>query len=266
MNQSTLERTSLSVWAVARRPRWIAALVLALLVAASFAALAQWQFERSVVQATVNERESETPVPLESVAEPQSPVTSDATGQLVTVQAERVPGDITFVSGRVNEGAEGYWVVGHYVASDGASIAVALGWARTQAQADAAADALSAGAASTTIVGRYLPGEPPQESDFESGERNTVSVAALINEWNTEPNGVYGGYIVAADAPAGLDPIYSPAPDDEVQINWLSFFYAIEWLVFAAFGVYLWYRLVKDAWEREMYEADEKEQESAQLN
>ena len=36
----------LSVWRVAVRPRWLAALALALVVAAVFAALGQWQLER----------------------------------------------------------------------------------------------------------------------------------------------------------------------------------------------------------------------------
>ena len=36
------------MWSVARRPRWIAALILALGVAAGFAALGQWQVGRAV--------------------------------------------------------------------------------------------------------------------------------------------------------------------------------------------------------------------------
>lgn len=39
-------------WAVARRPRWIAALLLALGIAAGFAALGQWQIGRAVQTAT----------------------------------------------------------------------------------------------------------------------------------------------------------------------------------------------------------------------
>ena len=33
-------------------------------------------------------------------------------------------------------------------------------------------------------------------------------------------------------------------------------FYAIEWVVFAGFAVFLWYRLVKDAVQREREEAE----------
>jgi hypothetical protein len=40
-------------------------------------------------------------------------------------------------------------------------------------------------------------------------------------------------------------------PTNDVSLNWLNVFYAIEWALFAGFAVYLWYRLVKDAYERE---------------
>src|SRR5690606_36008372 len=56
---------------VARRPRWIGALVLALAIAAAFAALGQWQLDRSVQTATVPDVATETPVPLDTVAQPQ---------------------------------------------------------------------------------------------------------------------------------------------------------------------------------------------------
>ena len=44
---------SIRFWTIARRPRWIAALLLCLGVAAGFAALGQWQLSRSVDNATV---------------------------------------------------------------------------------------------------------------------------------------------------------------------------------------------------------------------
>ena len=42
------------------------------------------------------------------------------------------------------------------------------------------------------------------------------------------------------------------APDEQSQVNWLNIFYAAEWAVFAGFAFYLWYRLARDAWEREL--------------
>ena len=31
----------------------------------------------------------------------------------------------------------------------------------------------------------------------------------------------------------------------------MNFLYAIEWVIFGGFAIFLWYRLVKDAWEEE---------------
>jgi surfeit locus 1 family protein len=239
------------VWSLARRPKWIAALVLALVVAAGFAALGQWQLGRAVETATVVKYPTETVVPLSTVTKPQHPVTDRAAGQMVSVVGKRVPGDTYVVSDRVNYGVTGFWVIGHVVADNGVSVAVALGWAPTKAKADAAADALAVGAPSATIVGRYQPTEPPDQDDFQHGARTVVSVPALINEWKTVAPSVYGGYLVDQTPSAGLAKIYSPKPTDDVSLDWLNVFYAIEWVLFAGFAVYLWYRLVKDAWERE---------------
>ena len=239
------------MWSVARRPRWIVALLLSLGIAAGFAALGQWQIGRAVATATVVSYPTETVTPLAKVATPQREVTDRAAGQMVSVVGRRVPGDTFVVSDRVNFGVRGYWVIGHVVASNGASVAVALGWTKSQSAADAATTALAVGAPSATLVGRYQPTEPPDQQDFEHNARSVVSVPSLINDWTTVPTVAYGGYIVDRTAPAGLSKIQSVRPVNDVALNWLNVFYAIEWVLFSGFAIYLWYRLVKDAWDRE---------------
>ena len=244
------------MWSVARRPRWIVSLVVALGIAAGFAALGQWQIGRAVQTATVVTLPTETVIPLTRVATPQKEVTDRAAGQMVSIVGRRVPGDTYVVSDRVNFGVRGYWVIGHVVASNGASVAIALGWTKSKTEADAAAIRLAAGAPSATIVGRYQPTEPPDQQDFEHNARTVVSVPWLINEWKTIPAAAYGGYIVDRSPPAGLAKIQSVRPVDDVTLDWLNVFYAIEWALFAGFAIYLWYRLVKDAWEREEEDND----------
>jgi surfeit locus 1 family protein len=239
------------VWSVARRPRWIVALLVALAIAAGFAALGQWQVGRAVQTATVVVVPDETVMPLSKVATPQKEVTDRAAGQMVSVVGRRVAGDTYVVSDRVNFGVTGYWVIGHVVAKNGASVAVALGWTKSKAKADAAANILKAGAPTATIVGRYQPTEPPDQDDFEKNARSVVSIPWLINEWKVVTPTAYGGYIVDRTAPAGLTAIQSVRPVNDVTLDWLNIFYAIEWVVFAGFAIYLWYRLVRDAWERE---------------
>ena len=262
------------MWAVARRPRWIAALVLALVLAAGFAALSQWQLARSIATGAVLTRNTETVVPLGTVAKPQSPVTDLSNAQLVEATGEWVPGDYVLVSDRLNSGTAGYWVVGHFraesasaessgAASGGgrlAGLAVALGWSADREGAASARSKLATNQPSgtVTITGRYFPSEGPQGSDFERGKLSAASVGAMLNLWkDTDPAGVYGGYLVSSTHPNGLTLIDSPVPSSDVEVNLLNIFYAVEWVVFAGFALFLWYRLVRDAWEREQEELAE---------
>lgn len=238
-------------WSIARRPRWIAALLLALAVAAGFAALGQWQLERSLESTAVDERDTETPVPLDTVAEPQQVMTTEASGRLVTVTGEWVQGDDLVVTGRLSgqsaesgaAGEPGDWVIRHLAVEGGASLAVAMGYV----EVGAGIPNLPTGEA--RVTGRYVPSESPQLSDFEAGERTAIAVAELINLW-PDPGPVFSGYVVLQDAPAGLATIAAPPPEAETELNLLNLFYAIEWVIFGGFAVYLWWRLVRDEQEK----------------
>ncbi len=243
---------SASLWQIARRPRWVGALVLALAIAAAFAALGQWQLSRSIEGGAATEEQTETSVPLTRIANPQMPMPSATVGQLVTVSiTEFVPGDYVVLSDRSNLAEPGFWVVGHALVSNGASLAVALGWTSSADAAASAVRSLETSARPGELKGRYLPTESPQQSDFEAGRRSALAVPELINLWADAPNGVYSGYLIADEPIAGLERIDSPPPNNEVSLNLLNIFYAIEWVIFAGFAIFLWYRLVKDVWEEE---------------
>jgi cytochrome oxidase assembly protein ShyY1 len=240
------------------RPRWVLALLLALAVAAGFALLGQWQLERALASGVVVERQTEHTLPLATVIGPGAEVPDTAIGQKVRVTGRYVPGDDRLVQGRVNHGEQGYWVVSHLV-TDAGSIPVARGWVKDRADAEAAIASLATdAAASVSVEGRFLPSEapvvPPEGADPHA--MTTLSVAALINLWTpTGSPDVYLGYIVSSSPPAGLEAISSPPPEQPFSLNWLNIFYAAEWAVFAGFAVFLWYRLVRDAVEREEEEA-----------
>lgn len=238
---------------IALRPRWIAALVLALAVAAGFALLSQWQLSRSVTTGMVVERPTETLLPLAEVATPQTPLPAAADGQLVTVSGDFIDGDTVVLSDRLNRGEAGYWVVAH-LRAEGAGVAVAVGWTSDEATAAAAAAAFAGGHAA--VSGRLVADEGPQTGDFQSGDLSALSLGALVNIWaETDPVGVYNGYIVSNVAVPTLERIYSPTPQQEVELNWLNLFYAAEWVIFAGFAIFLWWRLVRDAWLKENHEA-----------
>jgi len=245
------------MWKIARQPRWIAALVLALGVAVAFVLLSQWQIERGIEQATVIESDTETVVPLTEVAEPQGPVTTASLGQRVTVRGVWVAADFSVIENRLHDGESGFWLTGHLLTEDDASLAVALGWAPTEEEALAAVPTNLGG---QDLEGRYISSEGVTNADYEESLRETMAVPALINEWSVAPRSVYGGYLALAEAGDGLATIAADKPEPTVELNWLNIFYAIEWVVFAGFAVYFWFRLVKDAWEREQDEAAEAAQ------
>jgi len=235
---------SLTWWSVARRPKWLLALLGFLVVVGVFSGLAQWQWQRSIDEATVIERDTETPVALTDVAIPQSTITTDASGRMVTIECELIPSDDVWVMDRAVPGDRGDWLVRHCVSPEGNSVAVVVGWASEQFPGPYPD-------ISGSVVGRYVPTESPQTSDFEAGAREAVSVAELINLWE-DPGPVYGGFIVMDQAPPPLMTIPTEAPPTDASVNILNVFYSIQWLIFAVFALYFWYRLVKDEWEKEV--------------
>ncbi|MDR5698326.1 SURF1 family protein [Agromyces aerolatus] len=246
------------------RPRWVLALLLALGVAAAFAALGQWQIERAVEQASVEIAPTEDVRPFAGLVDPDTPTSQLATGQMVEVTGRYVAGDTVLVDGRLNDGEAGTWVVAHLEVTDGPAggLPVAIGWAAERDDAQAVLDRFDAltGPDEVTITGRFLPSEAPMlpEDDADPHTMQTVAVAQLINLWaDYDDQPVYFGYVTAADPVDGLVAISSPPPEQAVEVNWLNIFYAVEWALFAGFAVYLWYRLVRDAVEREREEAAE---------
>jgi SURF1 family len=253
------------------RPRWIALLALCLVVAGVFAWLGQWQLGRALLTDPTPPGATEEVQPLADVTAPGEYVPEPVVGQRVTVTGTWVPEDFIVVASRFNDGVEGYWVTGQLrVADAGAqpvSVAVAIGWAATEDDALAAVDRLNQdaaapGAADTplAITGRLISDEgpvpPPKSGDPMTLTR--MSPAALLSRWHDiEGLDVYRAY-VASEVPQGpLDAISSPAPAEGSPVNWLNIFYAIEWAVFAGFAFYLWYRLARDAWEKEVEDLED---------
>ncbi|MFC6259070.1 SURF1 family protein, partial [Kocuria oceani] len=123
------------------------------------------------------------------------------------------------------------------------------------------------------VVGRYLPAEGPVPGEgLPEGQVGTVSPAQLTNLWDAP---LYAGFVAAfaenpasapvqlrADGTLAADPaLLSPQlseleidqqPTDE-SVNLLNLFYAVEWVVFAGFALYIWWRFVRDEWLREQH-------------
>ena len=257
---------------IARKPKWIALLLFALVLAAVFAWLGKWQLERAVLDSQAASSPTEIAKPLIELAKPGGPIPITAGGHLTSVVGAFDPDGFVILTGRLNQGQAGYWLVGRlFVANSGSnadsvstpgpqsvSLPVALGWAPTKEALDAAlasetAAAVAGSASTISLSGRLMPTEAPAvpKPTGDPFEVSTLSVASLVNVWPNYSGTSFGAYLIDDHGPDGLTTIDSAPPENSTTLNWLNIFYAIEWTVFAGFAVYFWYRLVKDAYERE---------------
>lgn len=245
------------------RPQWIGVLLLCLVVAGVFAWLGQWQLGRAIDTDPPPPGATEVVRPLEDVAAPGEYLPEPLVGQRVSAEGFWLPGDFVIVHSRFNDDVEGYWVTGQLRIAGSeqkTSVAVALGWAPTLAAAQAAVDELDREASTPVktpveVTGRLISDEgpvpPPRDADPQTLTR--MSPAALLGQWSdVEGLSVYRPYIASQEAPSPLEDISSPAPAAGSTVNWLNIFYAAEWAIFAGFAFYLWYRLARDAWEKEV--------------
>lgn len=259
----------------ALRPLSILGLILSLGLAVGFVLLSQWQLESSERSRTVADPAKDVARPLEQAAPAGSPVTAEQADQLVTVTGDYRDGSTVLVPGRLQDGTEGYWAVaaldvpgsaGRWPDAGGdLTVAVARGWIRDSASVPGEPEGR------VGVVGRYLPPEGPVPGeDLPEGQVGTVSPAELTNLWDAP---VWSGYVAAfaevpAASPLPLREDGTPAgdaaplspelvqleidqqPTDE-SVDLLNLFYAVEWVVFAGFALYLWWRFVRDEWLRE---------------
>jgi cytochrome oxidase assembly protein ShyY1 len=266
------------VWKTALKPRWIAGFIFAIVVSGVFVLLSQWQFGRSTSPETPVNPDTENVRPLTGILEPGEFFHGSDADQMVSATGTYDPAKQVLVPGRLHDGKTGFWVVSAF-AVDGAPaltgraaspqtwIPVARGWV-----ADAA-DAPAPPSGRVELTGRLLPSEAPVSGKAAGpGEATAVSVAELINYWeiSSYPGFVSataevagGADVSAAAAPGKLLPLdIGPQPPAQ-RINWLNLFYSLEWVVFAGFAFFIWWRLVKDDYHRDLEEAHEEADPSA---
>lgn len=261
----------------ALKPRWIASLLLALVLSTVFVLLSQWQFSSAQDEPAPTSSSTEQVKPLTGVFEPGVPMTAKSADQMVSATGQYLTDRQVLVEGRLQDDRSGYWVVTAF-AVDGAPeldgegggepvIPVARGWVEGPEQA------AQAPAGQLELSGRLLPTEAPIVDRENDPYVSSLSVAELINRWDVPS---YSGFVVAdrtlasgnavgaASADSALEEIQVSAQPEESPVNWLNIFYAIEWVVFAGFAVFLWWRLVADDYRRSLEDEEDEFDDGAE--
>ena len=244
----------------ALKPRWLAVLVLVLVAASIMARLGQWQLDRARQNGAEQQRheQARTPVALATVMQARQTFPGELGGRPVTIDgtwdaahqllvADRRQ---TTTGGGDTAGAHGLWVLTPLRLTDGSAVPVVRGWV---AQAGAPATAPSAVPTGTVhVTGILMPSEPPDEKAsltgpaLPAGQIDQVDVTQLIKVW---PYPLYTGFLLLSaqdPAPSGVPTqlVALQAGDSSLAFQNLS--YAVQWFLFAAFGCYLWWRLVRE--------------------
>ncbi|MFD0045922.1 SURF1 family protein [Pseudarthrobacter scleromae] len=267
------------MWKTALKPRWIAGFVFAIAVSGVFVLLSQWQFGRSTQPEVPTNPATEQVQPLTDTLQPGEFFHGTDADQMVSAQGSYDPAKQLLVPGRLHDGKTGYWVVSAF-AVDGAPaltgaaaspqtwVPVARGWVAEPG------DAPAPPSGTLELTGRLLPSEAPVPGTApKPGEATAVSVAELINYWEVSS---YPGFVAAtAEVADGVDLSAAAVPGELLpldigpqppaqQINWLNLFYSLEWVVFAGFALFIWWRLVKDDYHRDLEESLEDSDEDNQ--
>ncbi|WP_179424788.1 SURF1 family protein [Spelaeicoccus albus] len=256
----------MSVLKVALRPKWIGVLVIALLLASLFVVLANWQFDRARTRQAPPKSATETVKPFNSVAKAQAPLPARDAYQKVSLSGNYRPRQQIVIPARELHGRDGYWVVTMFE-PDGATvqtvkrrgrpieIPVVRGWTASEHEAETS----RASGKHIRMIARIQPIEGPTPTDkMPAGQMATLSTAQLVNKWDVLS---YAGYLLPMSqsgpgaTSTGLTTVPAPPPKAG-GINLQSLFYAIEWIVFALFAVYVWWRMVRDEYLREIEEAE----------
>jgi cytochrome oxidase assembly protein ShyY1 len=242
--------TKPNFWEVARRPKWLGGLALAMLVAIIFSLLMQWQLSRTFNTVGVSLEQSD-PVPLDTLVQPNTSVTSPIYDRLVSFEAELDPENAHIVGGRLqlidDETASGYWLITNTWVN-GASLTLAIGYSSSLEEVEQAKQLLTA--EGVDVVGYLEPGEPVKER--VGSALGSVSLAQLVNLYSDQPIASYPAYVIMeSGVSTDLEQISIGIRQQQIEVNWLTAFYAIEWAFFALAAFYLWWRMVKDQVIRE---------------
>ncbi len=233
----------------ATRPKWLALLVLALLLLGVGIQLGRWQLAVAHDRAredVVREAQERPVEPIADVLAPHESFPDDGSGQRISTTGEYDPAQQMLVAGRLLGGREGLWVVDRFVVAEtGANLAVVRGWV-------APGEAPPAPPSGTVdLVGSLAPGEAPDvATGLPAGQVGSIDLSKLVNRW---PGELYNAFAFATEESvggvpvtlAGIERVPPPLPD--ISLGWRNLMYAVQWWLFGLFALWMWMKMVRQA-------------------
>ena len=251
---------------LALTPRWITALLGCIALGVIFAMLAQWQASRSFIPSTPGSYSKIVYRSIDQVVQPNQPYTFQELEPKTRVLTEVVakvklnPEQAVLIGNRLQpDGTKGSWIV---VPADTTTARLFIAVSFIPETEDAQDVLTETKQIATTkkfikLFGRYLPSEAPlqqvQKDSFDS-----LSVAQLVNIVATKGT-AYTGFLALTGQSqfsqlAGVEIPKIDLAKGDSGLNWLTTFYALEWTFFAVFALFIWWRLLADAFRKQQLE------------
>ncbi|MGZ5373089.1 MAG: SURF1 family protein [Aeromicrobium sp.] len=183
-------------------------------------------------------------VALEGLWGPDEPFESRLNHRPVTVSGRFAPtSDQFWVSGKVQNGKSGFWLVAPFVVDGGSqALLVVRAWS-------AEAGALPKAPESVTDISAVLqPGEGARSPLDDNRVTGALRIPALIN---VLPYDLYSGFAIST-TPAtaeGMSLATPPLPDTSWTSGLRNLMYAFQWWVFGLFALFMWWRMSTESLE-----------------
>ena len=220
-----------------------ALVVTALCVLAGSWQLDAWRNEQALERA---DRSGAAPVPVAELLDVDAGLRSDVVGRRVTAEGTYAPAEEQLlVAGREHEGRDGWWVLSPLLVAEDTALLVVRGWTGEEVLPP-----VPQGQVSVTVS--VQPGEEAGAGArmTPSGDVPVVDAVRLPSLVNELPYRLYPAYGLRTDEqPArddGLAPVSPPAPETSWRTGARSLAYALQWWLFAAFAVFMWWRILSD--------------------
>ena len=248
----------MGVLRTALRPRWLGLLALVVVVMVTFTLLGLWQLnvarDKGRTEA-IKAAPSRPVAALTTVVQPNASFPPDGSGRRVTATGRYDAAEQVLVTPRLLHGRKGYWVVTPLVVDGtGGRLAVVRGFVTDPARATRPTTG------PVTVTGSLAPAEAPADAaaSLPEGQLGSVDLADLANRWDGR---IYNAFVFAtAERPdvtsatgPGIVRVPPPAPVG-AGLALRNAAYAVQWWIFALFALYMWWRMVRDEYEREQKE------------
>ncbi|WP_219106293.1 SURF1 family protein [Austwickia sp. TVS 96-490-7B] len=223
-------------------------LALVVVVVVGFSMLGRWQWdtahERGVAEAT--DAAAALPrAPLTEVLPADGSFPEGALDRKVVIRGRYDAAHQVIVPGRRLGDREGYWVITAFHPdgpTGGRSIPVLRGFVDDPTRVPEPPQDM------VTLEGVLAQSEPSANSyrPLPEPQMQTVNVPALLNKWGTPLYSAFVFLTAQEPRPAQAPAMVAPPTPGETSVNLRNLGYALQWFFFAAFAVFMWWRMVRE--------------------